>query len=166
VAARLRAELSGVLGGRGPTTADLPALPYLGQVVRETLRLYPPGWLFDREPVADLEFGGYPIRRGTILMFSPWVVHRDPRRWDRPEQFRPERFAAGIEIPPKAYAPFGDGPRRCVGNRFAEAEIALVLAAMLPLVDLELPPGAVAVPAGEATLRPRGGLRVTVRRRE
>jgi cytochrome P450 len=160
VAGRLRDEL-----GDGETTlADLPARPLLRQVVRETLRLYPPAWVFDRSPRADLEVGGYTLPKGATVLFSPWVAHRDPDRWPDPAAFAPERFA-GAEPPRGAYLPFGDGPRRCVGNRFAETEIALVLATMLPRVRLSRVDDRPVRPESDATLRPRGGLPMRVARR-
>ena len=93
------------------------------------------------------------------------MAHRDPRHWDAPDEFRPERFADGWVPPRGAYLPFGDGPRMCVGNRFAEAEILLVLATILPRVELSRVDEAPVRPEGDATLRPRGGLPMRVRRR-
>lgn len=165
VASRLRTEIATVLGERPPTMADLGRLPLLGQVVKETLRLYPPAWVFDRSPLHDVVVGGYAIPKGANVLLSPWVVHRDPAVWPEPEQFRPERFADGAAPPRTAYLPFGDGPRICVGNRFAEAEIALVLATILPRVDLSNMDSSPAKPEGDATLRPRGGLRMRVSHR-
>ena len=170
VAAALRAELSRVLGDRPATMADLAGLSLLGRVVKEVLRLYPPAWLFDRSPLADLELGGHDIPRGATLLVSPWVVHRDPRWWDAPDEFRPDRFADPDAPLRGRYLPFGDGPRLCIGNRFAEAEIALVLATLVPRVDLPRADGvapaagadALIRPAGEATLRPATRLRVRV----
>jgi cytochrome P450 len=161
---RLRAELASVLGDRPATMADLGELRLLGQVVKETLRLYPPAWLFDRSPRQDAVVGGYSIPKGANILVSPWVVHRDPGLWDQPDEFRPERFADGWAPPRCAYLPFGDGPRLCVGNRFAEAEISLVLATILPRVDLSPVDGVPIRPEGGATLRPRGGLRMRIRR--
>ncbi|GAA1735096.1 cytochrome P450 [Luedemannella helvata] len=155
-------QLRANLGDGTLTMADLPRVPLLGHVVKEVLRLYPPAWLFDRSPRADLRLGGYDLPRGATLLVSPWVVHRDPRWWDAPDEFRPARFA---DEPSRGhYFPFGDGPRLCVGNRFAETEIALVLATIVPRVDLpSLDPSPTLVPpAGEATLRPRSRLRVRV----
>jgi cytochrome P450 len=163
VAADLRSEIASVVGSRDATMADLPGLAGLGRVVKETLRLYPPAWVFDRSPRHDLVLGGYAIPKGANILFSPWVVHRDPRHWDAPEEFRPDRFA-GATPPRGAYLPFGDGPRICVGNRFAEAEISLVLATMLPLVDLSRVDSGPVRPRGDATLRPQGGLDVRVTR--
>lgn len=91
----------------------------------------------------------------------PYVIHADPD----PEEFRPERFAPGAEIPREAYLPFGDGPRICVGNRFAEAEIALVLATLVPRVTLEPVSEQPVRLSGQATIRAKGGLHMTVRTR-
>lgn len=164
VAGRLREEIATVIGDRPATVAHVAGLRLLNQVVKETLRLYPPAWLFDRSPLHDVVVGGYAIEKDANILVSPWVVHRDPALWDSPEQFRPERFAEGRTPPRGAYLPFGDGPRICVGNRFAEAEIALVLATILPRADLAIVDGASVRPEGDATLRPKGGLRVRVRR--
>ena len=154
-----------MLGDRAPTMADLTRLPHLARVVKETLRLYPPAWVFDRSPLRDLVVGGFTIPKGANVLISPWVVHRDPAVWPDPESFRPDRFAGDDPPARTAYFPFGDGPRSCVGNRFAEAEIALVLATILPRVDLScVDPDAVR-PEGDATLRPRGGLPARVARR-
>jgi cytochrome P450 len=162
IADRIVAELSQVLGESDPALADLPRLPYLGSVVKETLRRWPPGWLFDRTPVAPTTIGGYPFRPGQILYFSPYVIHLDPSHWDSPLEFRPSRFASGAEIPRETYLPFGDGPRMCLGNRFAEAEIALVLAVTVRRVRLTRVSDEPVVADGQATLRPKGGLRMTV----
>lgn len=164
IAAALRGELASVVGDRPVTMADLPNLPLLGRVVKETLRLYPPAWLFDRSPLVDLTLGGYAIPRGATLLVSPWVAHRDPRWWDAPDEFRPDRFADSDLALRSRYLPFGDGPRLCIGNRFAETEIALVLATVVPRVDLPRADGESALlrPAGEATLRPKARLRVRV----
>jgi cytochrome P450 len=163
VADAVRAEVARVDGPVG--VDDLPRLPLLAQVVAETLRLYPPAWVFDRSPLRNTTIGGYAIPAGANVLFSPWVAHRDPQRWDAPDEFRPERFASGWTPPRGMYVPFGDGPRMCVGNRFAEVEIQLVLATLLPRVELSLMDSAPVRPAGDATLRPRGGLPMRVHRR-
>jgi cytochrome P450 len=163
VAQALRAEVAS-LGKDSIEMADLGQLELLDRVVAETLRLYPPAWLFDRSPIEDIEINGYRIPRGGNVLLSPWVVHRDPRVWDAADEFRPDRFAGGVP-PREAYLPFGDGPRICVGNRFAEAEIRIVLATLLPRVDLSLVDSAPVRPEGDATLRPRGGLRMVVQKR-
>ena len=138
VADSVRAEIAAAVGDRAIEMTDLPKLPLLGQVVAETLRLYPPAWVFDRSPLHNLVIGGYAIPAGANVLLSPWVAHRDPRHWEAPDEFRPQRFAGGFTPPRGAYLPFGDGPRMCVGNRFAEVEIQLVLAALLARVDLSI----------------------------
>jgi cytochrome P450 len=137
----------------------------LDGVVKETLRLYPPAWVFDRSPLHDLTIGGYDVPGGANVLFSPWVAHRDQSRWPAAEEFRPQRWMTDWEPSRGAYLPFGDGPRMCVGNRFAEAEIQLVLATILPLVQLSLVDDSPVRLEGDATLRPRGGLPMRVRRR-
>jgi len=157
VAADLRAEIASAPADK------VGRLPLLRAVIDETLRLYPPAWVFDRSPLHDIEVGGHRIPKGANVLLSPWVVHRDPAVWDAPDEFRPSRWA---ESPAReAYLPFGDGPRMCVGNRFAEAEIAVVLATLLPRVELSLVDNAAPVrPEGDATLRPKGGLPMVVKR--
>jgi cytochrome P450 len=89
---KLVAELEAVLNGRLPTVADLPNLVYAEQVVKESMRLYPPVWAFARVAVRDCEIGGYPVRSGTSIAMSQWVMHRDARFFDRPAEFIPERW--------------------------------------------------------------------------
>src|SRR5262245_7428231 len=112
--------------------------PLLAGVVKETLRLYPPAWVFDRSPREDLTIAGYAVPRDANVLFSPWVAHRDPSRWPAATEFRPQRWTTEWVPTRGAYLPFGDGPRMCVGNRFAEAEIQVVLATLLTRVQLSL----------------------------
>jgi cytochrome P450 len=109
----LHRELDGVLGGREPTVEDLPALPFTEQVVKESLRLYPPAWSLGREPLEDDEVGGWRIPAGAAVVMNPWTVHRDGRFYEEPEAFRPRRWADGLEqrLPRFAWFPFGGGPR-------------------------------------------------------
>src|SRR5205823_3104980 len=93
---KLREELAAVLGGRAPAVADLPRLRYAEHVATESMRLYPPAYAFGREALADCAIGGYPVRKGTTLFLSQWVMHRDPRYYDEPERFLPERWAGGL----------------------------------------------------------------------
>ena len=90
--AKLAAELRNVLGGRTPRVSDVPRLRLTEQVVTEAMRLYPPAWGFGREALADCEIGGYSIPAGTTIIISPWVLHRDPRYFERPTEFLPERW--------------------------------------------------------------------------
>ncbi len=167
VEARLLDELRSVLGGRAPTVADLPRLRYTDMVVTESMRLYPPVYTIGREPIADCEIAGYPVTAGTTLLMSQWVMHRDPRFYEDPLEFRPERWADGLarRLPKYAYFPFGGGPRTCIGNTFAQMEAVLILATMAPRFHFDLVPGHPVEPGPSITLRPRSGIRAVLRRR-
>lgn len=130
VQAEVRREACQVLGEADPTPADLAHLKYTECVVREALRLYPPAYVIGRRPLADLTIGRHFIPAGTNVLMSQWIVHRDPRWFDDPLQFRPQRWADGLagRIPKYAYFPFGGGPRLCIGNTFAMVEAVLVTA--------------------------------------
>ncbi|MDB5294312.1 MAG: Unspecific monooxygenase [Phycisphaerales bacterium] len=164
----LRRELDGVLGGRPPTHADLPRLPYARQVVGEAMRLYPPADVLGREAVADCTVCGVPVPRGTTVFMSQWAVHRDPRYFPEPEAFDPGRWTDAFEraLPRFAYFPFGGGPRVCVGQAFAIAEASLVLAAVCQRVRLDPDPAFRLELRPSITLRPRHGVRVLVRAAE
>jgi cytochrome P450 len=166
--ARQQAELDAALSGRPPEPEDLPALPYTRMVLAESMRLYPPAWTIGRQPLEDFEVGGYHIRAGSIVMLSPWVVHRDPRFFPDPERFLPERWTAEDEEARHrfAYFPFGAGPRKCIGEGFAWMEGMLVLATLLQQWRLRLAPGQRLEPEPLITLRPRGGMRMRLERRE
>ena len=148
VEARLHAELDRVLHGRTPTVADLVQLPYTEMVVREAMRLYPPAAGFAREPIEDVTIGGYTVPRGSLVTVNTYALHRDPRFFEEPERFNPERFAAGWEdrMPRYTYLPFGGGPRVCIGNGFAMMEARLILATVARHWRLTLEPGQAVVP--------------------
>lgn len=167
VEGRLLAELEAVLGGRAPTVADLPDLRYLEWIVTEILRLYPPLPTIKREAPRACDVGGYAIPRRTILMMSPWVLHRDPRYFEQPERFHPERWADGLaaRLPKFAYFPFGGGPHVCIGRELAMIELMLVLAMAAQRFRMEIAPNQDIRPAVFATLRPEGGMRAVVHRR-
>jgi cytochrome P450 len=165
--ARLHAELDAVLGGRAPTFADLPRLTYADQVITEALRVYPTVWLLGREAIEPCTIGGRRVPVGLTLWMSQWVLHRDPRFFDDPESFRPERWADGLarRIPRYAYFPFGGGPRICIGNSFAQMEAVLLLATIARRYKITLTPGTVVRPFPTMTLRPDGGVKVVLSRR-
>lgn len=167
VEALLVAELAEALGGRPATIADLPNLPYLEAVVWEALRLYPPAYAVGRQAIGECEIGGYRVPAGAAVTASQWVMHRDPRYFERPEEFHPERWLDGLakRLPKFAYFPFGGGPRICIGNQFALAEARLVLATVLRRFRLTLAPGQTVVPEPAITLRPRQGMRMSLHRR-
>ncbi|HTD53077.1 MAG TPA: cytochrome P450 [Thermoanaerobaculia bacterium] len=152
---RLERDLSEALGDRLPCAADLPRLTYAEAVVKETLRLYPPAYVIGREAVADCALGGYAIPARATIYFSPWVLHRDPRWFEEPDRFRPERWLDGsaARLPKYVFLPFGGGPRVCIGERFAMMETVLVLATLLRRFRLE-PAGQDPLPFPSITLRP------------
>jgi cytochrome P450 len=166
----VRAEVDAVLGGRAATYADLPRLRYTEAAVKESLRLYPPSaFLFARQAVEEVELGGYRLRRGSWVVISPYVIHRDPRYFRDPETFDPGRFAPGRvdEIPGYAYLPFGGGPRVCIGSALATMEMVLVAATVLQRFRVEFAPGQGEVePEVAVVLRPKGGLRMRLTAQE
>jgi cytochrome P450 len=165
--ARLLAEADAVLGGREPAAQDLPRLRYTEGVVLEALRLYPPAYVIGREAVRDCEVAGYRVPRGTTILMSQWVVHRDPRLFEAPEEFRPERWQGDLvqRLPKYAYFPFGGGPRVCIGNTFALTEAVLVLATIAREMRFTLAEGQVVRPWPVFTLRPQPGVRAVLARR-
>ena len=166
VETKLHAELATVLGGRVPTDADLPRLSYTRMVLTEALRLYPPAWLMTRRTLVAYELGGYTVPAGTFLMLSPYVTHHDARFFPNPEVFDPERWAApaATRHPHGAYFPFGGGPRQCIGEGFAWMEGLLLLATLAQQWQLRLVPGHRVVLQPLVTLRPKGGMPMTLRR--
>jgi cytochrome P450 len=166
-AARLRQELDQRLGERLPGIEDLPELPYLDAVVKETLRLYPPAYLLGREVAKPFEIGGYPLEVGQQLMFSPYVMQREARFFPQPIRFLPERWLdPALDRPRFAYFPFGGGPRICIGNHFATMEAALVLAVITQQVELAPKPGYQLGLHPVVTLRPADGVPMRVTRRK
>jgi cytochrome P450 len=163
VAERVRSEVNGVLGGRSPTIEDLPRLTLTRAVLEETMRLYPPAWIIEREALAEDRLGGYRVRRGSVVAMSPFMLHRNPRYWDRPHEFDPGRFspARAAARPKYAYLPFGGGPRLCIGNAFAMMEAQIILAMVVSEWSLALEPGFVVELDPSVTLRPRRGLFMT-----
>jgi cytochrome P450 len=159
---RLHEELDAVLAGRVPSLDDLPRLEYLAMVLAESLRLYPPAWAMGREALEDVSIGPYRLRKGTMIIFSQYMVHRDPRWFPAPERFWPERFTpeAKAARPRFAYFPFGGGGRQCIGESFAWMEAALALATIARRWRLALVPGQTIEPQPKITLRPRNGIRV------
>ncbi|WP_176133138.1 cytochrome P450 [Hymenobacter sp. CRA2] len=166
-AARMRAETQPVLGPRRPTFAELPALPYSLQVVQETLRLYPPAWIVDRQAAEDDEYNGLPLPKGTLISAYLYGVHHLARLWPEPEAFRPARFSKEQqrEQPPYAYLPFGGGPRLCIGNQFALTEMQLVLLEVLRRFEVEWVEQPPVQMRPLITLRPRAEIRLRFRLR-
>jgi cytochrome P450 len=167
VKAKLARELDLVLGDRPPTFADVPSLRYTTHVITESLRLYPPAWSMGREAGEDVDVGGYRILAGQQVWFCPWAIQRDPRWFEAPDLFRPERWEGDFakRLPRFAYFPFGGGPRFCIGQSFAQLEAVLLLATLAQRFDVDVLPTPRPTPEPSVTLRPRHGLRVRLTRR-
>ncbi len=161
--AKLQDEIHQTIGNRPITHADLDNLPYLGQVVKETLRFYPPAPGFGRTPTERFTVQGTTFQPGDTLIVNIYTVHHQADFYPDPETFRPERFAPTAAQPPRyAYLPFGAGPRTCIGNAFAMLEMQVVLATMIQSLTLSLAPGQTFEPETVVTLRPRNGVAVHV----
>jgi cytochrome P450 len=167
VESKLHDELRAVLGGRTPSLDDLPKLAYTNHIITESMRLYPPAWGTARTAIEDHEIAGYSVPKGSGVSFAQWTVHRDPRWYDTPEEFRPARWEGDLlkRIPRFAYFPFGGGPRQCIGNSFALMEAALVLATIAQQYRFRLVEGHQVVPLASITLRPRHGIRAVLEAR-
>lgn len=163
VATRAKAEVDRVLLGRAPSLADLPNMPYIRALIEESLRLYPPAWVVERQNLEPDELGGYAIPKGSIVGISPYALHRNPRYFPDPERFDPDRFLRPSDRPKLAFMPFGGGPRVCIGNAFAMMELQLIVPMILSRFELALAPGFELALDPSVTLRPKHG--VTMDRR-
>jgi cytochrome P450 len=163
VARRLRDESTAVLGDRRLAEVDdLPRLGFATRVYQEAMRLYPPAWIFGREAIEADAFGAFTVPAGGAVAICPWLLHRDPRWWESPEGFDPDRFAPSKMRPKYAYVPFAAGPRMCIGNAFAMMEMQIVLAMASARYRLDLVPGRRVEVEPSVTLRPRSGIWMTV----
>ncbi|MFF1409994.1 cytochrome P450 [Streptomyces sp. NPDC058289] len=162
---RARAEIAAVLGDRTPGAADLDRLPYLTQVLKEAMRLYPAAPVLGRRSVAAAEVDGHTIPAGADVIVAPWVTHRHPDYWPDPERFDPDRFTPEAEAarPRYAWLPFGGGPRACIGQHFSMLESVIALAMLLRAYEFEAVDTEVSVTAG-ITLRTTGPARCRIRR--
>ena len=153
---RLHRELHEVTGGRPVAAEDLPRLPRLRMVFLETLRLYPPVWMFDRRAIQADRLAKTNIRPGDLVIISAYAVHRIPSLWADPEAFRPERFEPGKEEQKNkfAYLPFGAGPRICMGMSFAMMESQIILGTLLGRFRARLAEPGPVPPSCQVTLRP------------
>ncbi|OYU30949.1 MAG: cytochrome P450 [Comamonadaceae bacterium PBBC2] len=163
VAERIHAEVDAVLQGNSPTPATLQQLPWLQASLKEAMRLYPPAAiLFTRRACKDVTVGPWTLPKGQLIAFTPYVIQRDPRWFESPDAFKPERFLPGApEIPRGAWMPFGTGPRVCIGQHFAMLEMGLIAAMLMQRFRLEWPEGE-RWPKGDlaVTLRPAQPIRV------
>jgi cytochrome P450 len=137
----------------------------LDQVIKESLRLYPPIHIGNRRVVENMEFHEGTVPAGERMFYSIYLTHRDPGIWENAEEFCPERFSRGRKTPPFSYIPFGGGPRACIGGAFGQAEARIVLARLLQTHKFEFTHHKIHAHMG-ATLEPRPGVRMKVFRRD
>jgi cytochrome P450 len=168
VMSKLHAELNDVLDGRLPGVNDVPKLKYTHRVLEESMRIYPPTWLFIRMARKDDTLpSGTHVPAGSKLYMCPYVMHRNPKYFPDPERFDPERFSeeAKRQRHRLAYFPFGNGPRVCIGEAFARLEGVLVLACIAQQFGLTLVPGQEVVLEPRMTLRAKHGIMMRAVRR-
>jgi len=162
-----RGEMERLPVGRDATLEEITALTFTRMVIDETLRLYPPAWIFARRSIEEDEVSGYTIPGRSTILISPYVTQRRPDLWDRPDEFIPERFSrenAGKRVQ-FAYFPFGGGPRRCIGSHLALMEAPLILARLVPNFNFELIPEQTVTARPVGSLRPQPGLWMRVKAR-
>lgn len=161
-------EIERVVGSRALTLEDAERLPWTRAAVSEAMRLYPPAWAIGRQLIEDSEIAGRKARKGTQILIPVWVVHRDPDWFERPTEYRPERWLEEErkELHRFCYLPFGGGPRVCIGNHFAMLEAVLVLASLVQQVRLDLPKAFRLELTPTVTLRPSGPVTMNVSRRD
>jgi cytochrome P450 len=154
------------LSGREVTAPALPALRYTRAVITEAIRLYPPAWMIGRSVTASLRLGGWRLPPGSVAAVSPLLLHRDPRWYPHPDQFDPGRWLGAHAPPPRnAYLPFGTGPRACIGERFAWTEAVTVLTTLTRSWTFHTAADFRPALGYQVTLRPVGGMPMTVRAR-
>ena len=161
VQAEAHRELAGPVAGIADRLVETRA------VVEEAIRLYPPIAAVSRVAIGDDDLNGERVRPGSLIVISPYVLHRHRLLWDSPDAFDPQRFlgSARAKIDRFAYLPFGVGPRKCIGSTFALQEATLVLATIAKHFDFQLKPGHVVWPTLQVTLRPANGLPMIIRQR-
>ncbi|MFF5468616.1 cytochrome P450 [Streptomyces achromogenes] len=165
IASRLRTEVDDTLAGGAAHHRHLPHLPLAQRIITETLRLYPPGWIFTRRTTADTRLAGHLLPAGTTVVYSPYLVHHLADQYPDPEHFVPDRWADPDRSPPHgAYIPFGGGARKCVGEQFGVTEAVLALATLTARWHFTPAPGHPARPRTHLMLYP-DGLRLKVTRR-
>ena len=158
----LHTELDAVLGERAPTVADVPSLPVTRAVLSEAMRLYPPAWAMGRRALAGHVLDRYVLPNGSVVVVSPWLLHRDERWWTDPTAFRLDRWTddATSARPRHAFLPFGGGPRMCIGEGFAQMEGELLIATIARRWRFELDAAQEIALQPVVTLRPKHGMRM------
>ncbi len=164
---RFHREVDEALDGRPPTPADLPNLPLTDQIVTESMRLYPPVYTTAQTAAEPFELGGYHIPAGALLTAPQIVVHRDGRWFEEPDAFRPERWTPEFRksLHRYAYFPYGGGPRLCIGDRFSEMAVRLIMASFGQRWKVRPDPTHAVEMMPFLTLKAKGGLPLFLERR-
>ena len=168
---RINKEIEEVLGSRQFVEyKDFGNLQYLGQTLKEGLRLHTPVGGTVRVTTKDENFRGYFIPAGTPVNISWYILHRRSEAWQEPKKFDPDRFSPEANSQTQAqqfyFFPFSLGPRTCIGQTFAQFEARVLMARLLQEFELTLSPGQNEIKHEESlTLRPKGGVLCTIKRR-
>ena len=167
VEVRLSEDLAAHLNGAPATAADLPRIPYLKQVVQESMRIFTPVWAYARRAEREAQFNGYVLPANAYVAIVPYALHRHPEFWPDPERFDPDRFHPNRTQARHSYCylPFAAGPRTCIGAGMAMLEIQLVLAQIVQRFKVHVVPDHPVETVARVTLKPRFGLPVTLSRR-
>ncbi len=163
VQTKARAEARQVLQGRTASANDVEALPYIRQIIDETLRLYPPAAFLARTAQTDDTLVDREIKARDTVMLPIYALHRNHLLWNDPDAFHPERFSNPKAIDRFAYLPFGAGPRVCIGANFAIQEAVIILATLLSKFEFSAVQGRNPKPVMILTLRPEGGVWLTAK---
>ncbi|MEO1476608.1 MAG: cytochrome P450 [Pseudomonadota bacterium] len=165
---RIREEVQEQAGDGALTFDVVKRLHFTRSVFRETMRLYPPLTFMPRVALKRANVGGVQLRKGALIMISPWTLHRHELYWDKPDVFDPDRFMPPREknILKGSFIPFGAGPHTCIGAGFATIEAVLILARLARAFDFEINPSDVVRPAARMTTRPAKEIMMRVRRRK
>ncbi|HMA75336.1 MAG TPA: cytochrome P450, partial [Xanthobacteraceae bacterium] len=153
---RLAREVDSVLNGNVPASQDIPKLVFTRMVIEEAMRLYPPVPFLSRQAIGSDRLGDVEVRRRSLVVIAPWVLHRHRLLWEEPDLFEPERFAPDRRalVPRFGYLPFGAGPRVCIGVGFAMQEALVALAMIVQRFRFRLIADAKVEPVAWITLRP------------
>lgn len=164
IVAKMRKEISEVVGNELPEFHNIRQLTYVRQVIEEGMRLYPPVWGVSRTALADDEYRGIKIKKKDVVFCLIYNAHRSEELYKNSATFDPDRFAPEKvkEMPKMSYLPFGGGPRLCIGNMFALMEMQLILVGLMQRYDFDLVDNQVIDPEALVTLRPRYGIKMNL----
>jgi cytochrome P450 len=166
---RLQEEIYSILGDDriSVTADDVPKLEYTQKIVTESLRLYPPAWALGRQAINDYEVGGYTIPKGSIILMSQYVLHRNPRYFHEPDRFYPDRWTEEFkkQLPRFTFFPFGGGIRGCIGEPFAWMEAILLISTLCRQWKMKHVPSHKVVLKPLITLRPKYGMCMKITKR-